>query len=100
MSIIQELMTDSSVSRFTDENGICYGIKVLGRGENLFFQEQGDGFVCVFDAVHQVLYTRSIKSWDGQGKMSASEKDRTIKVLGIAYKNIFKKELTTTDSKL
>jgi len=95
--LVDELLRNPSVSRF-EANGVTYGLRVLRRGESLFFQEQDRGLICVFDAVNSVLYTGSIKSWGGSKKMSPKERGRAIDLICAAYRKIFNRDITLINS--
>lgn len=97
--LIEDLIIDPSVSRFTGDNGVVYGIRVLGRGESLFFQENERGLICAFDAIKSVLYTKSIKQWGEDEKMSLAEKGRVISEICSAYEKIFKKKIVVSDAR-
>ena len=53
---IEQLKGNSTVNRLIDNQGNSYGIKVLGRGENLFFQENEKALICEIDAVNGTIY--------------------------------------------
>ncbi len=90
---INDLMNSDSVNRLTDENGNNYGIRVLGRGENLFFQENNKGLICEIDAAHGVIFTKSIKKWEGEKKMKSEEKQRVVKLIEKYYKEVYNPEV-------
>lgn len=89
MSLIEELFNDDSVSRETDENGNIYGIRILGRGENLFFQENDKGLICQIDAVHSAIFINTIRQWEGEKKMSDTEKNRVIALVKYYYSKYY-----------
>lgn len=86
---IDELKEDSTVNRLNDNQGNLYGIRVLGRGNNLFFQENEKALICEIDAVHAVIYTKSIKNWEGEKKMKTEERERVISLIVEYYKKIY-----------
>ena len=67
---IDQLKGDPSVNRLKDNQENSYGIRVLGRGESLFFQENEKALICEIDAVNEVIYSKSIKNWEGEKKMA------------------------------
>ena len=86
---LEELMKREDISRVTDEAGNKYGIRILGRGENLLFMENDKGLICTIDAVHGAIFTRSIRQWDSTGKkMSKKERERVIGLVEKYYKEL------------
>jgi hypothetical protein len=94
---ILELMNNPTVNRIADEAGNRYGIRVLGRGENLFFQENDKALICQIDAVNGVIFTKSIKNWEGQRRMDANEKSRVITLLEKYYKQVYNPDVKLND---
>ena len=86
---IEDLKQSDKVNRFKTGDGNEYGIMVLGRGTNLFFQENNQALICQVDARHSVIYTRSIKSWEGEKRMSQNEKDRVIALIEKYYQKVY-----------
>ena len=71
---IKTLKSDNEIiERFSEKNGTRYGIGILDRGENLFFQLNEKAIICEIDAVHGVIYKRSIKRWDTGGIIKKNE---------------------------
>lgn len=93
MEYTQKLLKDATVDRFYTENGNMYGIMVLGRGENLFFQENDKALICEIDAIDSIIYAKSIKSWDGEKKMNGAEKNRVLELIKYYYKIVYKSNL-------
>ena len=96
---IENLKQSETVNRVKTEDGNIYGIRVLGRGENLFFQENDQALICQVDAVNSIIYTRSIKSWEGQKKMSQREKERVTALIEKYYQKVYSpnKEVILSD---
>lgn len=92
-SVIEQWLNDPSVERIKDDNSNIYAIRVLGRGENLFFQENGKALICEIDAINSILYTDSIKNWSGCKKMDKIEKDRVINLIKYYYLRVYKNNL-------
>jgi hypothetical protein len=86
---INGLMKDKTVNRIVDEHQNEYGIRVLGRGENLFFQENDKALICEINAVEGVIYTKSVKNWEGEKKMSAEEKERVLGLIKKYYAEVY-----------
>ncbi|AIM35270.1 hypothetical protein KO02_00260 [Sphingobacterium sp. ML3W] len=86
---ILELKGDKTVHRWQDKDGNSYGLRILGRGQNLFFQENKNVLLCEIDAEHAVIYVKSIKNWEGNKKMNAEERMRVITLIEKYYKEIY-----------
>jgi len=86
---IENLKNDNTINRVQDENGNLYGIRVLGRGNNLFFQENDKALICEIDAVHAVIFTKTIKKWEGEKEMSVEEKKRVTNLIQKYYKEVY-----------
>ncbi|MCG8537307.1 MAG: hypothetical protein MI808_19635 [Pseudomonadales bacterium] len=97
MSVIEKWKNDPTVSRYEDEHGNKYGIRVLGRGENLFFQENDKALVCVIDAVHSVIFEKSIKNWEGEKRMSKGERSRVSELIIQYYKKAINENVTLSN---
>ena len=93
MDTIQRWKEDSTVERIKDGNGNVYSIRVIGRGEDLFFQENDKALLCVIDAIDSIIYAKSIKSWDGEKKMNGAEKNRVLELIKYYYKIVYKSNL-------
>lgn len=86
---IEQLKGNPTVNRSIDNQGNSYGIRVLGWGENLFFQENERALICEIDAVSGTIYSKSIKNLEGEKKMSTEERDRIILLIAKYYKEIY-----------
>lgn len=86
---IDSLMKDKTVNRIIDEHKNVYGIRVLGRGENLFFQENDKALICEINAVEALVFTKSVKNWEGEKKMSAEEKERVLTLIKKYYAEVY-----------
>ena len=93
MSVIEKWKCDDTVVRFKEGDN-CYGIRIIGRGDNLFFQENENALICDIDAVGAIIFARSIKCWDGQKKMQPSEKERVLNLIERCYKNYINESAT------
>lgn len=85
MNVIEKWKSDDTVMRFL-EGDDSYGIRVIGRGEHLFFQENDKALICEIDAAHNIIYSASIKKWEGSQKMPDLEKERVLKLIETYYK--------------
>ena len=86
---IEQLKKDDSIERRIDSEGNIYRIRVLGRGENLFFQENEKCLLCEIDARNAVIFTKSIKKWEPKTKMSSEEKKRITNLIEKYYKEVY-----------
>ena len=86
---IQELLNDDSIQKRIDTNGNVHRIHIIGRGENLFFQENEKYLFCLIEARHGVIYANSIKKWEPNEKMSPSEKARVARLIEKYYKEVY-----------
>lgn len=90
---IDSLMQDKSVNRIVDAQKNVYGIRVLGRGENLFFQENNKALICEINAVDALVFTKSVKNWEGEKKMSTEEKERVLALIKKYYAEVYNPEV-------
>lgn len=94
---IEQLKKDESIETRTDHNGNVYRIRVLGRGENLFFQENDKCLLCEIDARNAIIFTKSIKKWEPNIKMSPEEKKRVIDLVEKYYKEVYNPDVKLYD---
>lgn len=95
---LEELMKSEDIHRVTDEAGNLYGIRVLGRGENLFFMENDKSLICTIDAEHGAIFTRSVKKWDSiEKKMSPKERKRVVGLIEQYYKVFYNRNVVLID---
>lgn len=80
---IKNILEDNSIEQRTDSSGNTYRIKVLGRGESLFFQENNKCLFCEIDASNGVVFSKSIKRWEPK------EKRRVIALVEKYYRKIY-----------
>lgn len=62
--------TIAGAHEFTDKDATTYKLKILGRGEELFFQKGEDALICGISARFALIDPKSIKSWDNKHKIS------------------------------
>ncbi len=58
-----------------NNNKTCY-LKILNRGEQLFYQEDERAFICEISVMDEVVFSGSIKKWDSGAKITAQEKEQ------------------------
>lgn len=56
------------------DGGDCF-IRILNRGEELFYFQAGKGLICEISAAHSLIYAQSIKKWDDGTKIGIKEKE-------------------------
>lgn len=83
--------TITGAHEFTDKDATTYKLKILGRGEELFFQKDDDALICDISAIFDLIDPKSIKSWDNQHKIYDDERTtlltKIIELYKIAYKD-------------
>lgn len=95
---LAEIMKREDVNRVTDEAGNEYGIRILGRGENLLFMENEKGLICTIDAAHGAIFTRSVRQWDSTGKkMNKEERVRVIGLIEHYYRKFYNAHVVLID---
>ncbi len=73
-----------------EEDGKTYGIRVLGRGNDLLFKENNKGLLCEIDAEHGIIYKKSIQKWDSTNeKMTKSERERVSDLIFKFYRKVY-----------
>lgn len=92
MKYVKEIKsTITGAHEFTDEDAIPYKLKILGRGEELFFQKGDDALICDISARFALIDPKSIKSWDNKHQISDDERTallvKIIEFYKIAYKD-------------
>jgi hypothetical protein len=90
---IDELINDNSIAKHVDNDGSAYGIRILGRGENLFFCRNNIGIICQFDAVHSTVFANTIKVWSDGKKISKKEQEILLIKMKEYYKLVYQREL-------
>ena len=55
----------------------------------MFFQENERCLFCEIDARDAVIFTKSIKNWEGEKKMPKDEKERVVSLIEKYYKEIY-----------
>lgn len=88
MSFIEQLKSNQQVNRYSDETG-NYGILVLGRGENLFFQQNERAFICEIEAVKGIINSKTISKWDNGEKIQDKEKAYVLDKLIFLYRKFY-----------
>ncbi|PRD54740.1 hypothetical protein [Sphingobacterium gobiense] len=85
--------TITGAYEFKDEDGVIYKMKILGRGEELFFQKGDDAFICDISARFSVIDLKSISKWDNGKKISEEERASLLAKIVELYKKAYKDDL-------
>ena len=72
------------VYRFKDLKN-SYGLLILGRGENLFFQENDKALICELSATHSLLNPLTITKWDNGQEITVDEKNSLLEKISKYY---------------
>ncbi len=91
--LIDSLKNDFEKVHRCEENGELFGLLILGRGENLFFQKGDKAFICDISAHDSELDKSSIKKWDDGTKISLDQKTELAVKIAELYKKFYKDEL-------
>lgn len=92
MGLIDDLKNDTSIDRTTIGTH-SYAIRVLGRGDMLFFQEDENALVCQIDASNAAIFSSSVNSWNNKASMSSDEKERVLSLIVVLYKKYIDKNV-------
>lgn len=85
--------TITGAHEFKDNDAIVYKIKILGRGEELFFQKGDDALICEISARLAVIDPKTIKKWDNGNKISDEERTLVVAKIIELYKDAYKDDL-------
>lgn len=85
--------TITGAHEFTDKDAITYKLKILGRGEELFFQKGDDALICDISARFPLIDPKSIKSWNNKHKISDDERTVLLAKIIELYKKAYKDDL-------
>lgn len=69
----QKMEADREPKIPTESGEICY-IRILHRGEQLFYQQGGKAVICEISTTYRRFYIDSIRKWDDGSKISDEEK--------------------------
>lgn len=73
---IQQLKSNKDEAfPITSDGKISY-LKILNRGEQLFYQEDNRALICEISVIHDVVIDESIKKWDSGEKVTDKEKNQ------------------------
>ena len=89
MTIIDDLLRDTSIEKFKDKDNNVYSIKILGNGGNLYFQENDKGLICQINALVSMVFIKTIKNWEWHKNMNNNEIDRVSLLIKYYYKKVY-----------
>ena len=85
--------TITGAYEFKENGGISYKMKILGRGEELFFQKGDNAIICDISARFSAIDSQSIKRWDNGKKISDEERAVLLAKIVELYKKAYKDDL-------
>lgn len=94
---IQELKANNGTAFLVEdtENSKVY-MKILNRGEHMFYQENDRAFICEISVLHDIVFTESIKKWDTGDKITLQEKGNVKNNIKKFFKNIYNTDISFT----
>lgn len=92
-ALIDKLFNDSSIVKHADIDDSVYGIRIPGRGENLFFCRNDIGLICQFDANHSTVFANTIKVWSNGKKINKKEREILLIKMKQYYQLVYQREL-------
>ncbi len=72
-----------------EEDGTHYKIKILGRGEELFFQKNDSALICDISARFAAIDPLSINRWDNGCKISEEEREGMLEKIIELYQQAY-----------
>ncbi|WP_343534800.1 hypothetical protein [Pedobacter sp.] len=94
MNYVKEIKsTISGCHEIKEEDGTFYKIKILGRGEELFFQKNNDALICDISARFAVIDPKSIKRWDNGTKIADEERQLILTKIIALYAQAYQDKL-------
>lgn len=94
---LQELKENNRTAFLVEdtENSKVY-MKILNRGEQMFYQENDKAFICEISVLHDVVFTESIKKWDTGEKIKPQEKEKVKNNIQKFFKNNYNTDISFT----
>ncbi|WP_313492027.1 MULTISPECIES: hypothetical protein [Sphingobacterium] len=94
MSYVKEVKsTICGFHEFKEKDGTTYKIKILGRGEELFFQKNDNALICDISARFAVIDPTSIKRWDNGSKIYDEEREAILVKIIELYEQAYQDKL-------
>lgn len=98
-NLIYELKADTArVHRF-DDSGTSFGMLIIGRGEELFFQKGDRALLCEISARYALINIKTIKRWDDGTVITDVEKRELIPEIIKIYKLAYRDDLKVFENK-
>lgn len=97
MKYVKEIKsTLTGAHEIKENNGVIYKIKILGRGEELFFQQGDNALICDISARSAVIDPNSITRWDNGNKIADEERKLIVEKIISLYKKVYQDELVVS----
>ncbi|HDS1154188.1 TPA: hypothetical protein QDZ66_005044 [Pluralibacter gergoviae] len=93
LECIKELRQDSSVYSYQDKVLGVVRIKVIYRGERLYFQIKDRAIICIISARDAMLSKKSLKKWDSGEKIDSDEVELLCNTIQKYYAKSYSDEL-------
>ncbi|MEZ0609347.1 hypothetical protein ACAW74_12560 [Fibrella sp. WM1] len=75
-AFMQALKADFSTGPMVEVNiEAGYKIKIIGRGEQLFYQQEDKALICEIQVRNDLIYRDSIKRWDDGSWIDENQKE-------------------------
>ena len=68
------------------------GIRVLGRGDVLFYKKNDKWFTCEMSAIKSIIGIQIVKKWNDDTPLSSEDKEEAIKLISVLYKKHYGEE--------
>ena len=78
---------------FIENDSVIYKIKILERGDALFFQKNDDALICEISARLAMINPSTINKWDNGNKISDEERASILEKIVELYKRAYKDDL-------
>ena len=95
METLNDLVKDLSGIHFCKEGLDNYAIRVLGRGENLFFQKNEKAYLIEIDAGNGFINSKNIQNLNSSKKISKVEKEELLKMVVYLYQKFYNDDANT-----
>lgn len=91
--VLEIKSTITGAHEYTDEAHVQYKIKILERGELLFFQQGDHALICAISARFSAIDPQSVKRWDDGRKISDEERATILQKIVDLYQKAYKDDL-------
>lgn len=85
--------TITGAHEFMEDDSVIYKIKILERGDALFFQKNDDALICEISARLAMINPATINKWDNGNKISDQERTVIVEKIIELYKRAYKDDL-------